>query len=250
MDDMALARDRERTVTVVSIVVTLIVLVGYIALGNNPVSLRLRGLAGMNDRIRPAVDAGGAGSFAFLYTQRGSDEPVGFSPCRTVHYVVNPEHAPNGWEQLVDTGIAEVSDRTGLDFTDDGTTSDRDFDNRLGRSGNAEPVIIGWADAGEVSGLADDVAGLGGPVMIELAGRRVLVTGSVVMDSDTTDQLDGAVGGKRQQLALLLHELGHLVGLDHVDDRNELMYPRAGARTTYGPGDLAGLAQLGAIPCG
>ena len=47
----------------------------------------------------------------------------------------------------------------------------------------------------------------------------------------------------------LLHELGHLVGLDHVDDPNELMYPRAAERTSYGPGDLKGLALLGAIPC-
>ena len=32
--------------------------------------------------------------------------------------------------------------------------------------------------------------------------------------------------GRDQALAVILHELGHLVGLGHVDDQGELMHPR------------------------
>ena len=39
---------------------------------------------------------------------------------------------------------------------------------------------------------------------------------------------------------LVLHELGHLVGLDHVDDTGELMDPSLAA-DGWGPGDLVGL---------
>lgn len=39
---------------------------------------------------------------------------------------------------------------------------------------------------------------------------------------------------------LVLHELGHLHGLDHVDDPNERMDPSLAA-STWGPGDLVGL---------
>ena len=39
---------------------------------------------------------------------------------------------------------------------------------------------------------------------------------------------------------LVLHELGHLYGLDHVDDTGELMNPDLTV-TDYGPGDLVGL---------
>jgi predicted Zn-dependent protease len=45
--------------------------------------------------------------------------------------------------------------------------------------------------------------------------------------------------------AIYLHELGHAVGLDHVTDRTQLMYPVVTA-TSFGRGDLAGLARVGA----
>ena len=50
--------------------------------------------------------------------------------------------------------------------------------------------------------------------------------------------------------AIVDHEFGHLVGLDHVTDPGELMAEVNLGRTSYGPGDLEGLARLGAIPCG
>ncbi|MFT6564751.1 MAG: hypothetical protein ACJAY5_001511, partial [Actinomycetes bacterium] len=45
---------------------------------------------------------------------------------------------------------------------------------------------------------------------------------------------------------LYMHEWGHVVGLDHVDSRNELMFPNLmGNLTDYGSGDKAGLRILG-----
>ena len=48
---------------------------------------------------------------------------------------------------------------------------------------------------------------------------------------------------------MLLHELGHVLGLDHVDNADELMNDDNLGLTAYGPGDLAGLRQLGNGPC-
>ncbi len=248
MDDMALARERERTVTVLSIVLTLIFVGGYITFGNGAVSTQLRSLLGVEDRLRPPVTADEDGAYAFLST-RPNGSPVGFNPCAEIHYVVNPDGAPGGWESLVETAIGEVSDATGLGFVDDGTTDDRAFGERVDSSGDAEPVIIAWADDREVDALADDVAGVGGPTSIRLGVLQTYVSGSVVMDTDITDRLDRQIGGTNAQLGLLLHELGHLVGLDHVDDSSELMFPTATNKSAYGPGDLQGLSLLGAIPC-
>lgn len=47
--------------------------------------------------------------------------------------------------------------------------------------------------------------------------------------------------------AMLLHELGHLVGLGHVNDPRSLMYPSTTHhRAQYARGDLRGLWTLGA----
>lgn len=250
MDDMAgVGRERERTITVVSVVLTLIALAALVTFGTGQVSERTRALFGVESRQRPQVQAEGSGSYAFLHTQRGSRRPVGFSPCREIHYVVNPEGAPEDWADVVADAVAVVSDRTGLEFSYDGETDSRAFADRTGPGGTPRPVIIGWADEEEVGDLAEDVAGIGGPTMVEIGRVRSYVSGSVVLDRDSTDRFADLAEGERLHRALLLHELGHLVGLDHVDDRQELMYPRGVTRVRYGPGDREGLAALGAIPC-
>lgn len=226
---------------------TVVVVAAYLSLGNGPLSTRFRGAIGLDDRMNPVVAATTTGPHAFLDIQ-SDGEPVGFSPCDPVRYVVNPTGAPRRWRQHVDTAIAEVERRTGLAFDDLGTTDDRDFGRRIDDSGPS-PVLIGWADESEVGDLADDVAGVGGPTMVTVGGIKVYVTGSVVLDRDATAKLERTRDGDAMHVALLLHELGHLVGLDHVDDAGELMYPDGIARTGYGPGDLEGLAAVGAGRC-
>ena len=50
--------------------------------------------------------------------------------------------------------------------------------------------------------------------------------------------------------AVIRHELGHVVGLDHVDDERELMHPVGHPDVVgFGPGDLTGLAELGRGQC-
>ena len=51
------------------------------------------------------------------------------------------------------------------------------------------------------------------------------------------------------QVAVIQHELGPLLGLNHVDDPSQLMYKNAIDTSAYGVGDLTGLAHLGAGDC-
>jgi hypothetical protein len=43
--------------------------------------------------------------------------------------------------------------------------------------------------------------------------------------------------------------LGHLVGLAHVSDGSQLMYPTTSAVLDFAPGDLSGLVELGRGEC-
>jgi hypothetical protein len=70
--------------------------------------------------------------------------------------------------------------------------------------------------------------------------------GIVVMDADAT--ATHGFGYRYAHGSVLLHELGHIMGLDHVRDPDQLMYsgrhPNFSVRT-FGPGDLEGLRRLG-----
>lgn len=190
----------------------------------------------------------GEGSFAFLRTQRGSEEPVGYDPCRVIEYVVNTDRAPSDWQELVDTGVARTSAATGLRFEYVGTTDEQPFGALL--AGARRPVVIGFTDAEANDELDGHVAGVAGSFATDTGlGRSFYVTGSIALDIAVFD--GPSEGRERASLqAIVDHEFGHLVGLDHVRDAGELMTEVNVGRTSYGPGDVEGLARLGAIPCG
>lgn len=207
----------------------------------------LRRLVGIGDErlgVLPETEFG-QGSFSFLQVQRGSDEPVGYDPCRVIEVVVNPAGAPDNYDELVDTGLARTGAATGLVFERVGLTDDRDV--VVGPFARRRPVLIAWALPDEVPELAGDVAGIGGSVATGPPGRLRYVTGRVVLDQE----LFADFGPRETPFAQAIvdHELAHVVGLGHVDDPGELMYDDNLGRTTYGPGDREGLARLGSISC-
>ncbi len=108
---------------------------------------------------------------------------------------------------------------------------------------------MGWASEQEVPELAGDVLGFAGGASVTDpgTGRETYVSGVVVLDGDWFRENAADQPGRAQ--AVMDHEFGHLVGLDHVHDRGEIMNEKYVGQTSYGPGDLAGLAELGQVPC-
>jgi Matrixin len=195
----------------------------------------------------PAV-SDGDGSYKFSFTQPNGRTPVGFDPCAPIRVEINPDGAPDEHEELVRTAMAHISEASGLRFDLVGTTDSRRFlDSRA--TWDRGPSIVGWSTEDEYDELEGDVAGVGGSTMVQIANRRRLTTGAVVLDAEVFDELLDA-GLDEEAQAIVDHEFGHLVGLDHVDDAGELMYRENTGRTTWGPGDREGLARLGGIRCG
>ena len=193
----------------------------------------------------------GEGEYAFLSVHPTTSEPIDFDPCRPVRYVVNPAGAPSDWRELVTAGIAHVEWASGLDFVSAGTTTLRPFDpNRLDHALGEQPVVIGFADEAEMPGLAGNVIGLGGGVPTSWnATHGYFGTGSIALD---TEAFSGPSSGRERAFlqSVVDHELGHVVGLHHVDDPRQVMQSGPGDHAYhYGPGDLEGFSILTAIPC-
>lgn len=198
-----------------------------------------------------------APSSAFLSFDTNPDgRPVAYDPCRPVHYVVRPDGAPSGGSALLAAGIQRISQVTGLTFIGDGSTDEEPRPEREpfqpDRYGDRwAPVLIAWQSEQDNPELASDVAGAAGSVLIRTDGKpSVYVTGQVVLDGNQFAELLTTPGGADEARAIVLHELGHLVGLDHVEDPTQLMFPRSQPGVVdYAAGDLTGLAALGQGPC-
>ncbi len=205
-------------------------------------------------RILPAVPVTTTGSHAFLHTH-ADGTPVGYDPCRPVEYVVRPDNAPDVGPQLLAEAVDVVSAASGIQLvpvgaTDEAPSVDRPLIQERYGPGWA-PVLVAWSDEEEVPELAGQVAGVGGSAAVPGADGEGswLAAGRLVLDApDITRMLERPDGYERAR-AIVVHELAHVLGLDHVSDRDELMHPVTSSRTDLGPGDLEGLALVGQVAC-
>ena len=213
-------------------------------------------------RLSPvATTNAGPGEHEFQRLQPGSDTssskdtPVAFSPCRPIHWVYNPAGAPADGLAAVQDGFARLAAATGLEFVFDGETDevpDRDRAAYLPAKYDPDrwaPVLVAWSDENGFRDLVGHVTGVTRPDMVTLGdGRSVYVSGVVVLDS--ADLSEAALADRAVVRATVLHELGHLVGLDHTTDRTQLMFSESRPGIVdYGAGDLRGLAIEGSQAC-
>jgi hypothetical protein len=214
-----------------------------------------------------------ASPFALIPVQpdafTGHNVTVRWAPCITdssgthphvIHYRVNPAGAP-ARVNLAQQGVARLEAASGLTFRYDGKTSyiphnaDRNGQSvfqALDMERNAHvPFVIAWAGRGVGRGnsnlLTSSEAGVGTVSWRSGSTSQLRINdGAVVIRRNAGSILapgfkpNGSVG------SLLLHELGHAVGLEH-SQQGEIMYPIIGPGTPadYAAGDRRGLARVG-----
>jgi hypothetical protein len=210
-------------------------------------------------RLAPAPTAPAEAGFHTFLGREADDDPIAWDPCETIQYVVNSRTAPPGGAEVLAEAIAQITTATGLVFEDMGATdevptvAERPLEDPTRYGDGWSPVLIAWTDAAEVAHLEGGVGGVGEALWVPTGGGEYeSVSGLVHLDGpDIASFLDQ--GWRTQVLDLVMHELGHLVGLHHVEDTREVMYHNTdGGRVgnaTWGNGDLAGLAALGTGDC-
>ena len=221
-----------------------VVLVRFIGPSSTePITLQ----SAMSDVALGAYDPRG---FQFRYVEPDTGEPVRYDACSQLHYVINPDLAPAGGIDDVHTAVQETSKATGIKFVYDGETDEQPTAQRAAyqpdRYGERwAPVLIAWAPTlGMPEDPSAEAAGLAGSEFrTNEDGETVYVTGSATFNSST--DLDSGYAGQTWG-QVIVHEMGHVVGLDHVEDPMSVMHPRVTLRpATWGDGDRRGLWELG-----
>ncbi|WP_460801670.1 matrixin family metalloprotease [Nocardioides pacificus] len=185
---------------------------------------------------------GGAASYRLLESHSRWD------PCQVITYRVNRRLAPVGGVADVRRAFRMVSAASGLRFRYLGRTSH--VPRRGGNTGfdPTADVSVAWARPTVVPVLAGSTIGYAGTQWQSTGGSwNRIVNGYVVLDTTWRGVPGFPLRKVQSRGQLLLHEIGHVVGLDHVNDRSQTLHPtlqRAPAR--FGAGDLAGLAEVGA----
>lgn len=216
---------------------------------------------------QPAVD----NDFTYLQEAEGSKASFGayalagrryygWNPCRPITYAVNRQGASDAQMAALQAAIYDVEEASGFDLQYVGeavgslyiSTSSDSVDPRVDGGGEAM-AVFGFSDASKTPILSGGTVGIGGlgagidpRKAVELAPGDTYAW--IVRDgfaiADTTDLFS-----VQQVRATFAHEIGHMIGLDHVSGFGELMRPVLGAQYTFGNGDKYGLWSVGADPC-
>ena len=226
-----------------------IALVLVLALGATYAGVNLYSALRANRAITPAAAVSDPRGFKFLSLDPLTNTPVRYDPCTPLHYVINPANAPAGGLEDIQAAIGLTGEATGIQFAYDGTTDeplaqDRDLvqEDRYGH--RWAPLLIGWIPFDSVIFELDDVGVAGSAIERNADDRLVYVTGSVILNG--ADHLDNGFRPGKTWGKVVLHELGHVLGLDHVVDPAQVMHPSlVSSPGIWGAGDLAGLTLLG-----
>jgi hypothetical protein len=199
----------------------------------------------------------GAYAFSDVAYHDGVRVPVRWNPCQPIEYQLDLIEAPPGARAAIQAAIDRTSEATGIAFVSDGDT-DRTAQQLFDRFFFADalhsvyrPVLITTVSHATFRelGASERAVAFAHPE----EGARSLddqyVSGLVVVDGE----VPFAHAGRWSLQLVVQHELGHLMGLGHVRDPDQLMFsfevahsgipnPIAG----WGEGDLQGLERLGA----
>jgi len=210
---------------------------------------------GRRDFRGPAQAAPGApaGTWAYLHPVADGGRPGAWAPCRPVYVAANPAGIPASqhaaFEHTVRHALDRISAATDQDWVYIGRTAfqavERTSFNRV-----LGAVTISFMRAPDPN---DPAAAWAGTMLGRnpLTGTTTFLSGSINLNAQ---RLVNDLGGTVTPLVAttLMHELGHVAGLDHVADRNQLMsevyeMPPEPRYEEFRDGDRAGLARVGSL---
>ena len=176
-----------------------------------------------------------------------------WDPCRTIGYRVNARQATSGAVTDVKGAFKRLSQATGFHFVYRGTTTG--IPQNGGNSWYAAntQIVVAWARPSQSSMLrlypnavaVGSAVTSGGYANGDGTSVSRIIRGAVVVNSNKVYR--GGFGSGNTRGDIVLHELGHTMGLGHSGSKKQIMYPRiTSGPARLGEGDLNGLQRRGA----
>jgi hypothetical protein len=211
--------------------------------------------------VQPAVVAAAPGNprAYTLATPFIKGVVIRWNPCAPIDYRVNLARSPKNSLPEVKKAFAAAGRATGLRFRYAGTTTAVP-QARKGYNGvypAGTEIVIAWGTHAQSRMMpkGTGIAGMGGWLGTSgytASGRAaaIITEGRIVLNSTVARSLARGFAAKQGGTTglLLMHEIGHAVGLDHpvINDKKQIMYPMlATKKAVWGAGDLAGLRKVG-----
>src|SRR4051794_16617572 len=191
-------------------------------------------------------------SSAYRFSSMLDGQPVRWDPCTPIHWRSNTARGPAGGLDVLKTAVARIASATGTTWGYDGASATAPSSGYLPKtpSSGDRPVLLGWTDGTSsdlLRGRPAQVLGMTRTVWFgtdDGKGHRTAATRGAVVALDRTDHLP--LRGKVSWSTTALHELGHVMGLDHPSDGRQLMAATLPADATdLQAGDRTGLGRVG-----
>jgi hypothetical protein len=213
--------------------------------------------------VMVAAPAGAAApatyKLAYQVLPNGKKVVMRWNPCRGHTYKVNLASVPSASRKVIlaetHAAVRLLASRSGLRFTYKGAT--REVPRVGSYAKQSADIIIAYTTPSKTNyRLSGSTAGVGGysdrsqssTVGGTTTYTLAITKGFLVIDTpDALRYFKAGFGTGVRRGNLLLHELGHVVGLGHMNNRAVLMNPTVTSRTPngYATGDRAGLAKVG-----
>jgi len=174
-----------------------------------------------------------------------------WDPCSVIGWRINARQATTG--ALADTkaAFARLSQATGFTFKYRGTTAGiPQWDSNSWYPSDTQ-IVVAWVRKRQTSLFSGQSGAdaVGAPYYLmgyhngDGSSAYRISKGAVVVDSSF--RIKGGYGIGLTRGDILLHELGHVMGLDHPSDPHQLMAPTLPNVSTYQTGDNTGLVRVG-----